>query len=306
MTPLAGPIIKIRGRLARLGDDMRGRVPLLRRVPTMRTLIEWAARVGFVAHGFVYLSIGLMALLAATDVIGSSVSSMGVAQVVVDQPFGSVWLIMLGLGLFAFAFWRILQSVFDADRQGWSKKALGVRLGQLAGAGVFAVLGFSVFRFLNDSHETSARQETADVRDKADILLDFPFGEWMLVVIGLIVVALGASHILTGFRRDFAATLSCNAKVSRRVVPIARAGYVGWGLAYLPLGVFIVLAGLRPRAAEVLSFADALNALERQPGGSPVLGVTAVGLMAYGIFDFVEARYRPVRAPTELNPLQNL
>lgn len=306
MNSLSAPAVKVRAYLASLGDTLRARAPLLQRVPRMHTLIEGAARAGFVAHGVVYFSIGLMALLAATDIIGSSISALGVAQVVADQPLGRLWLVTLALGLWAFAFWRLLQSVFDADRQGWSLKAMMVRGGQLAGAVVFSILGFSVFRFLGQRDETSASEETANVRDKADMLLDFPFGEWMLVVIGLVIIGLGVSNIVTGLKRDFAGTLTCNAQTARRVVPIARTGYIGWGLAYLPLGVFVTLGGLRTRAAEVLSFADSLNALERQPGGSIVLGLTAVGLMAYGLFAFVEARYRPIRAPTEMNPLETL
>ena len=48
-------------------------------------------------------------------------------------------------------------------------------------------------------------------------------------------------------------------------------------------------------------FGGALDALESQPGGSWMLGLTAVGLMAFGAFAFVEARWRRIRPPRDLD-----
>ena len=52
-------------------------------------------------------------------------------------------------------------------------------------------------------------------------------------------------------------------------------------------------AGCRP-AARVTSLGEALDALEKQPGASWMLGTTALGLMA---FAFVEARWRKIGVP---------
>ena len=54
------------------------------------------------------------------------------------------------------------------------------------------------------------------------------------------------------------------------------------------------------RAGEVTSTAGALEALEAQPGGAWILGLTAAGLMAFGAFAFVEARWRRIRPPRDL------
>ena len=49
------------------------------RLPPLATLVEWAARVGYGARGFVYLSAGALTLLAATDRIGEAVGTSGAA-----------------------------------------------------------------------------------------------------------------------------------------------------------------------------------------------------------------------------------
>jgi len=285
---LARPLLKAVDRLRRRRDPHR-------------RLIEYAARTGYFAQGFVYLSLGLILLLAAGDLTGTSVSSLGVIQIIARQPLGWIWLLLLGLGLLAFVMWRVLQSVFDADRQGLTLRALGLRSGQFVGALIYGGLAVSVFRFLDSVHRTSPQAETDTARGAASLVLDLPFGRWLLLAAGMTILAVGVSNIVSGFRRDFAAALYCDEETCRRVVPIARAGYVGWGLAYLPLGVFVLLGGLRTRAAEVLSFGESLNALERQPGGSIVLAITALGVMAFGAFAFVEGRYRRIRPPDDLS-----
>ena len=55
------------------------------------------------------------------------------------------------------------------------------------------------------------------------------------------------------------------------------------------------LLAVDPSLRDALDQAAALDALEAQPGGSWILGLTAAGLMAFGAFAFVEARWRRIR-----------
>ena len=51
------------------------------------------------------------------------------------------------------------------------------------------------------------------------------------------------------------------------------------------------------------SFGAALDGLEAQPGGPWILALTALGLIAFGAFSFIEARFRRIKPPRGLNPL---
>ena len=86
----------------------------------------------------------------------------------------------------------------------------------------------------------------------------------------------------------------------RKVAPLARWGYMARGLAYLPLGAIVALAGLQARPDDVTSLGAALETVERHPGGPWALTVMALGLMAFGVFSFVEARWRRIRPPREV------
>jgi uncharacterized membrane protein len=59
-------------------------------------------------------------------------------------------------------------------------------------------------------------------------------------------------------------------------------------------------AGWHERAAEARGVGGALWALHSQPGGDLVLVLLGLGLIAFGVFAVVEARYRPIRPEAAL------
>lgn len=276
--------------------------PFARRGSAFDRTVQFVARFGYGARGFVYLSIGLLTLMAALDLVGSSVGTGGAVGALARQPFGRTWLILLGLGLWAFVLWRVLQAVFDADREGTRPKALMLRAGQAVSGLFYGLLAATVFELLDEIGADPSADDVAENQEKASMLLDLPFGDWLLIGVGLVIAAVGLGNILKGLGADFGEDLACTLEQKRWFTRIARAGYVARGVAYLPLALFVVLAGFRARADTVTSFGASLDALEAQPGGSWMLGLTAVGLMAFGAFAFVEARFRRIRTP-DLNPL---
>lgn len=299
---MPSPLASLRARLANLGEGGRRRAPLLRRVPPLRDLLELASRIGYGARGLVFLSVGVLTLLAATDLPGEAVGTKGALIWLAQWPLGRLWLVLLGLGLAAFVLWRVLQAVFDADHEGRSRRAIMLRLSQAFSGMAYAALALSAFRMIVDLPDDPAAKEVARSRETAAAVLAAPFGDWLLVAAGLFLFGIGLTNIIRSWREDFTEYLACSEKTCRRVAPLARAGYIARGLAYLPLASLIVLAGLRSRSSDVTSFGSALDAVERQPGGAWVLALTALGFVAFGVFSFIEARFRRIRPPKDLSP----
>lgn len=293
--------------LLRLGADLRRRLrtltPGASKPGAAAAFAEVAARIGYGARGFVYVSVGALALLSVLDLGGRLMGTQGVAFWLAQQPFGRVWLVALGLGLWAFVGWRILQSVFDADREGVSLRALLTRAGQGISGLFYGVLAAGVFELLDEVGSNMAAEDVAENREKAAILLALPFGDLLLMTVAAVIAGVGVGNVLKGVRSDFADTLACSSKWCRRLSRLARAGYVARGLAYMPLAVLIGLAGWHARAAEVTGMAGSFQALRDQPGGPVLLAICAAGLVAFGGFAFVEARFRRIRAPRTLNPI---
>jgi hypothetical protein len=63
------------------------------------------------------------------------------------------------------------------------------------------------------------------------------------------------------------------------------------------VGGFLVLASLHNSSSEVQGLGGALKSLQAQPFGWILLGITAVGLFAFGLFGLVQARYRHLDPP---------
>jgi hypothetical protein len=62
------------------------------------------------------------------------------------------------------------------------------------------------------------------------------------------------------------------------------------------MGVFITKAALDYNAKEAIGLDGALQKLAQQSYGQWLLGLTAVGLIAYALYCLVDARYRDVSA----------
>lgn len=301
---MPNPLPFLRARLARLGDTGRRHSSILRGVPPLHDLLEAAARVGYGARGFVYLSAGVLILLAAVDLVGDAVGIKGSLDWLAMRPFGRLWVFLVGLGLAAFVTWRLLQSVFDADHEGVTRHGLSTRVSQGFSGFSYAALSFAAFSLLVHTPDGDpAIEGVVRSREQAATVLALPFGKWLLVGIGLMIFGIGAGNIVKAWREDFTQYLACSAKTCHRVEPLARIGHVARGLAYLPLAGLVVLAGLNSEASDVTSLGAALEAVERQPAGRWILVAGALGFIAFGVFSFIEARFRRIRPPRDLNPM---
>lgn len=270
------------------------------RSPKLAKVLEGAARLGYAARGFVYLSLGVIVLLAAIDLAPRATGAKGLMEAWADWSWGAVLITGVACGLTGFAAWRFMQAILDADHHGTSPKAWAVRAGQAISGVVYGGLALSAFELLDELEDMGEADEEQGAHRLAGTILQAPHGDSLLIVVGLIVLGFGVGNVVQGLMQDFGKRLACDERLCRWVLPLAKAGYAARGLATLPLGVFLVLAGLRARAGEARSWGGALQAVEQQPFGSWALGMVAAGLIAFGLFGLVEARWRLIRPPEEI------
>lgn len=259
-------------------------------------LTQLACRFGYAARGFVYLSIGVIAVLAALEMVPQAEGSLGAVKAWADWPLGFLLLWAAGLGLYGFAGWRLLQSVFDAERQGTSPKALASRAGQAISGLVYGTLGFSVFSALDLLEDLGDPEDGATKQAAAEQALAYPGGEWLIVGVGAFVLAAGLGNLIKAIAGGLSKPLVCDPAVRRVAEPMGRLGYGARGGAFAVMGVMLIQAGLHANAAEAAGLAEALQALEDAPWGDGLLIGVALGLLAFGAFALVEARYRQIPA----------
>jgi hypothetical protein len=261
---------------------------------------EVAARLGYVARGLVYVSIGLVALLAVAGLTPRAEGALGALEAWGEWPPGIALLWLTGLGLYGFAGWRALQSMFDADRQGDKPKALANRLGQAVSGLIYGGLAVSVFGLLDTIEDLHEGDDQAKTREFVAHMLTWPQGKALVLGLGVVIVAAGVGNAARAFFDHFGRDLDCDARTAAWAGTLARIGYLGRGLAMLPAGAFMLTAGWHAHAAEAKSLGGVLQTLHRQPLGDTVLTLLALGLVAFGAFGFVEAWLRPIRPEAAL------
>jgi hypothetical protein len=251
-------------------------------------------RAGLVAKGMVYLIIGWLALQAAFYRQGELADQRGALQSVLRQRFGTVMLGLLCIGLFSYMVWRIVQALFNPEREphdfkGWSKRAFRFGSGLIYGA-----LAVAAARLLAGMQ---ARRSTPS--DWTAKVMALPLGKWLVVAAGLVVMGYGLFRIYKAWKGELKKQLVLDAYAARArtlITNLGRVGQAARGVVFVVMGVFAFFAGLHTNPHEAKGVAGALGSIERAPYGPYLLAVVAAGLIAYGLFQFIEARYRRIYA----------
>jgi hypothetical protein len=74
-------------------------------------------------------------------------------------------------------------------------------------------------------------------------------------------------------------------------------GFLARAFVFAMIGVFLLFAAINSRSSEAKGFAGALGVIQQQPYGWALLGITAAGLLAFGLYGIAEAAYRRISPP---------
>ncbi|WP_420127487.1 DUF1206 domain-containing protein [Longimicrobium sp.] len=258
--------------------------------------IQQLARLGYAAKGVVYLIIGGVAAQAAFSRAEQVQGSEGALKTVLQQPFGKVLLGIMALGLAGFVVWRMVQAATDPEhKEGGAKRAFA-RIGYAMSGVLYAGLTLEAVRMLRGSgggQGGGTAHWTAMVMDK-------PFGRVAVGLAGLGIVAYGIYQLIKAFKGDDLdkrLNLEGSAVATRRrVVAVARAGTAARGVVFCIIGWLVIKAAMQYDPAEAQGLQGALVTLRDAAYGRYLLGLVALGLIAYGITQLVKARYRVIRA----------
>lgn len=258
--------------------------------------VEKFARFGYTAKGVVYIVIGILALQLAFGQGGEATGPEGALTTIGQQPFGRALLAIMAVGLLAYALWRFVQAVVDPEHKGKDAKGLAQRAGYIASGLTYGALGLLAVRMALGQAGGEGGQSQEDWTAR---LLAQPFGVWLVALVGLLVIGVGLYQLYYGVSGKFRKELKLHEMSQTEVTWATRSGrlgYVARGVVYVIIGGFFVSAALRANPEEAGGFGQALAELGRQPYGPWLLGAVALGVFCYGIYSFVQARYRRIFA----------
>ncbi|MBW4563333.1 MAG: DUF1206 domain-containing protein [Mojavia pulchra JT2-VF2] len=258
--------------------------------------VERLARLGYVAKGLVYFIVGLLAAQAAFGYGGKTTDTSGALEAIVTQPFGKFLLGIVTLGLIGYAFWRFVQTILDPEHSGqqMNSKRIAQRLGYAFSAIAYFSLAVTSIKIIIMGSSSS---DSDSVEDWTIYFLHQPFGRWLVVLLGLTVIGVGISYLYKAYKGKFCRYFKLNQMSQTEQIWAMRLGRFGIsarGVVFGIIGTFMMVAAIQLDGTQARGLGGALTALAQQPFGPWILGVVALGLIAYGMYCVIEARYRHI------------
>lgn len=257
-----------------------------------RSKFQVMARAGYSARGIVFLLIAALALFSSFA--GGKADTQSALEAIVQQPFGRVWIGLIGLGLAGFVVWRLAQSLANADDQDEDWKGYAIRAALFGSAITYAGLALTSFTM---SLQMSGGGGSGGEEGLAAWVMAQPFGRYLAGIIGIGFVVGGIITAMKGIKRTFGRYLELDTEKNSPAVLISIYGLVARGAVFAIIGVFFVYAAFTVNPEQAGGTAEALAYVRELPFGGIIYAVVALGLAAFGLYNFVEARYRRIATP---------
>jgi hypothetical protein len=254
------------------------------------------ARLGFYSKGFLFIVIGVLAILLVVGLDGGKIAdATGALAAVSQRPFGKILLIVFIVGAVGHGAWNIIRGAADIDDAGHNWLGIIKRL-------VSAITGFFYLGLAISAIEIVVAVRPVDGSSQAEetfisLVLALPLlGAIFIGLIGLGVIVAGFSECyngVTGKFRDNYRLWEINGFHLTFINVLGVLSFTARALLLVLMGYFFVRAALYNNTGAI-GMDAALLVLLRSSYGRLLVLLTAIGLFCHGVLAFYEARYRRI------------
>jgi Domain of Unknown Function (DUF1206) len=260
-------------------------------------------RIGWLTKGIIYVLAGGLALLIVTRSFGWSDASTGNTEAsptgaiksVAHSAGGPVLLVLLAIGLFLYAAWRIATAVMPGSMDA---ESTATRIGYLVSAFIYAGFGLTAVA-LARSPQANPNGNTK-VTSVTGRLMEHTGGRWLIGIAGAVTIGAGLYRIVKGMKQDVTKDVDTSGMSAERVRWIRRlgaAGEVGRGIAIGIVGFFLLRAAFTVDANQATGLDGALRRFASNPWGVLLVALVGIGFVAYGLYCLGTFTRRRLRAP---------
>ena len=251
---------------------------------------EWLARAGLVARGVIYAVVGILAIKLALGDGGKTTNQNGALDTIAKQPFGKALLILMAIGLAGYAIWRLLRAAIGHGPE--SSDDTKDRIAGFASGIAYGALCITAVSILLGSGGSSGSPDKA-----TGGVLDWPAGQVIVAVAGLIIVGVGLEQGYEGVKKKFlekSKTEQMSESVKRAFTALGAFGHLARMVVFVLIGYFLIRAAIDYNPDKAVSLDGALTALGQASYGPILLGIVAAGLIGFAGYSIADARYRRI------------
>lgn len=259
-------------------------------MPNIATL-ETFARLGFAARGVMYWLIGWIALRTGTSADGQAALDW------LASGSGGIVVAAMALGFAGYGLWRIAEAAIDSEGHGSDAKGYAVRTGGVVSGLVHLTLALYAMRLFWTNDGGASGGASADMGAQA--AMDLPGGTTLILLAAIAIVGTGLYQFGKAIRLGFLKQMDPAVARQDWLRWIGRAGYAARGATFLMIGWLLFRVWQTENAGAAGGIAQALDILPRG-----LFLPVALGLGLFGIFSFVEARYRRIADPQVIDRLK--
>ena len=257
--------------------------------------VQWLERFGFLIRGLIYFIIGVLALQLAVGAGGATATPTSAIALIGSQPFGKVLLVIRAVGLAGYALWGFVRALLDPLDRGSDAKGLFDRLGFFMSGLAYGALLIPTLATLQNK-PAPAGGSTAGVPAG---LTSGPGGKWILIAFGLFWLAAGAGQLMAAYTGHFLRDLDRGRMTNHELETatwLGKLGYAARGIVFGLIGLIILRTGFMTGSPQTPGFDGALAALAHAPYGEVLLGLVALGLILFGLYSAMCAKWTKIGA----------
>lgn len=244
------------------------------------------ARAGLTARGTVYVLIGVIGVQIATG-RRAEADQYGAITHLLRQPFGAALVALTAVGLGGYGIWRVSEAFFGVI----GNDSTFARLQSAFRGGVYLFFCSTTVAVLFGSQNSQVRQQRGFTAE----IMSHPGGRALILSIGVGTVLVSLWLTFEGLTRRFMRYFPDGlAPPVRRLIEIT--GVVGntvRGIVFATAGVLLVIGAWEYEPAGASGIDGAVRAIQER-GGVGALIVASLGLITFGAYGLLEARFRRV------------
>jgi len=250
----------------------------------------WVSRIvrlGYLAKGVIYTSIGALAMRVAFGMRGGRLTDpSGVLLQILRQPFGVALLTVIGIGIIGYAAYYLFEAIADLRRKGGGMRGWSARSLTIIKSVVYGTVGVQALRIV-----FAGDRPTSNPDNPAKTVMHFPFGWVLLVLIGGGVAIYGVTQINMAWhdRPDEDIDVARVRREAGWVLALGRAGTAARGVILIMMGSALALAGAHGRPSQAAGYRDVLSTLASTDPW--LLAAMGTGLLCFGLYQLCHARY---------------